>query len=305
MPQGSILGPLLFLLYINDLCNVSKALDFILFADDTDIIFSHNDPNQLMEIVNNELTKLSSCFQANKLSMNIKKANFILFKAKQSKQKLDLHFSINGIEIDRVNEVLFLGVILDEHLSWKSQIQNVATKVSKSVGIIYKSSFCLNKTSLCTLYYSLVYPYLHYCANVCGSTYQSNLKRLINLQKRVIRIASRSSFDAHTNPIFVSLRILKFKDIIKLQIGKVMYLYKNCLLPDSFSDMFLLNCDIHSYNTRNKNSFRLPYCRTNVRKFSLRFQGPKIFNSLSSEIQNSTALFTSKLKSFFLGLSTL
>ena len=260
-----------------------------------------------MEIVNNELKKLSSWFQDNKLSINIKKSNFILFKTKQNKQKLDLHFSINGIEIDRVNEVLFLGVILDEHLSWKSQIQNVARKVSKSVGIIYKSSFCLNKTSLCTLYYSLVYPYLHCCATVWGSTYQSNLKRLLNLQKRVIRIVFRSSFDAHTNPIFVSLRILKFEDIIKLQIGKVMYLYKNGLLPVSFNDMFLLNCDIHSYNTRNKNSFRLPYCRTNVRKFSLRFQGPKIFNSLSSEIQNasSTALFTSKLKSFFLGLSTL
>ena len=80
-----------------------------------------------------------------------------------------------------------------------------------------------------------------------------------------------------------------------------MHLYKNGLLPNSFNDMFLLNCDVHSYNTRSKNSFRLPYCRTNVRKFSLRFQGPKIFNSLSSEIQNasSTALFNSKLKSFF------
>ena len=80
-----------------------------------------------------------------------------------------------------------------------------------------------------------------------------------------------------------------------------MHLYKNGLLPNSFNDMFLLNCDVHSYNTRSKNSFRFPYCRTNVRKFSLRFQGPKIFNSLSSEIQNasSTALFNSKLKSFF------
>ena len=129
--------------------------------------------------------------------------------------------------------------------TWKSQIQNIARKVSKSVGIIYKSSFYLNKISLCNLYYSLVYPYLHYCAIVWRSTYQSNLKRLINLQKRVIGIVSRSSFDAHANSIFISLRILKFEDIIKLQIGKVMYLYKNGLLPDSFNDMFLLNCDIH------------------------------------------------------------
>ena len=81
-----------------------------------------------------------------------------------------------------------------------------------------------------------------------------------------------------------------------------MHLYKNGLLPNSFNDMFLLNCDVHSYiNTRSKNSFRLPYFWTNVRKFSLRFQGPKIINSLSSEIQNasSTALFNSKLESFF------
>ena len=85
-----------------------------------------------------------------------------------------------------------------------------------------------------------VYPHLHYCATVWGSTYQSNLKGLINLQKRVIRIVSRSSFDAHTNPTFVSLQILKFEDIIKLQIGKVMYLYKNGLLPVSFNDMLCL-----------------------------------------------------------------
>ena len=82
-----------------------------------------------------------------------------------------------------------------------------------------------------------------------------------------------------------------------------MYRYKNSLLHNSFNDMFLLNCDVHvhSYNTRSKNFFRLPYWRTNVRKFSLRFQGPKIFNSLSPEIQNasSNALFNSKLKSFF------
>ena len=185
VPQaGSILGPLLFLLYINDLCDVSKALDFILFADDTNIFYSHKDQNYLMEIVNTELKKLSSWFQANKLSINIKKSNFILSKTKQNRRKLDLHFSINENEIDRVHEFLFLGVILDEHLSWKPQRQNVATKISKSIAIICKSSFYLNKNSLCTLYYSLVYPYLHYCASVWGSTYQSNLKRLITLQKK-------------------------------------------------------------------------------------------------------------------------
>ena len=117
VPQGSILGPLLFLIYINDLCNVSKALDFILFADDTNIFFSHKDPIVLMELVNTELQKLSCWFQANKLSINVKKSNYIIFKTSQNRQKLNLDFSINDTKIDRITETMFLGVIIDECLT--------------------------------------------------------------------------------------------------------------------------------------------------------------------------------------------
>ena len=101
----------------------------------------------------------------------------------------------------------FWGVIIDECLTWKPHILNLTRKISKSLGIIYKSSFCLNKNSLFTLYYSLVYPYLYYCACVWGLTYHSNLKRLVTLQRRAVRTISRSAFDAHTDPIFKSLRV--------------------------------------------------------------------------------------------------
>ena len=131
---------------------MSKVLEFILFGDDTNIFFSHNDPNFLMELVNTELEKLSCWFQANKLSINVKKSNYIILKTSQNRQKLDLHFSINDTKIDRVTETLFLGVIIDECLIWKPHIQNLTRKISKSLGIIYKSSFCLNKNSLYTLY---------------------------------------------------------------------------------------------------------------------------------------------------------
>ena len=91
---------------------------------------------------------MQSWFQANKLSINIKKSNFILFKTKQNKKKLDLHFPANNIYINRVKEVLFLGVIVDKHLSWKPQIQNVTRKISKSIGIIHKSSFLLKQEAM-------------------------------------------------------------------------------------------------------------------------------------------------------------
>ena len=134
---------------------------------------------------------------------------------------------------------MFLGVILDEHLTWKSHISHIARKISKSVGSIYKSSFCLSVSSLHLLYYALVYPYLNYCILVWGSTYPTNLNRLVLLQKRVIRIISREVYDAHTDPLFKKLRMLKLNDIYLLQLGTFMYKYNNNLLPPGCNNLFL------------------------------------------------------------------
>ena len=302
VPQGSILGPLLFLIYVNDLCNVSKALDFILFADDTNIFFSHKNLNILEKTLNEELPKLTDWCLANKLSINYKKSNFMIFKSKQKRQTFDINLKINDCAIGCVKETVFLGVVLDENLSWKPHITNVARKISKSIGIIYKASFCLPTSSLCTLYYSLVYPYLIYCISVWGSTYSSNLNRIFLLQKKVIRIMSRSSYLAHTDPLFKQLKILKLHNLYLFQVGKFMFLFKKGLLPDVFNDMFLLTNQVHSYNTRNSNAFYRFSCRTNMRQFAIRFQGPKFFNTLNRELQNSDKLFRfkTKLKEFLL-----
>ena len=136
-----------------------------------------------------------------------------------------------------------------------------------------------------------------------GSTYQSHLNRIIVLQKKIIRIIPKAvSFDAHTGVLFKEQVILKFSDIYLYQIGKFMYLFKRSLLPNYFRDMFTLASQIHSYKTRNSNLFYIPYCRTNLRKFSIRFQGPTFFNLLSREIQNSESisLFGKRLKKFLL-----
>ena len=137
--------------------------------------------------------------------------------------------------------------------------------MSKAIGIIYKSSFCLNNSSLRILYLSLIFPYLFYCLSVWASTYPSHLRRLITLPKRVVRIMSRSAFDAHTDSLF--------KILYKLQIGKFTYQYRSGLLPQSFNNMFLVTRQVHSFGTRSSELFYLPQCRTNRRKFSISFQG--------------------------------
>ena len=192
---------------------MSKVVDFILFADDTNIFFSHKDFNLLPGILNSEMLKLTQWCRANKLSINFKKSNLMVFRPPQRRKILDISIQIDNNAIEHVKETVFLGVILDEHLPWKPHILSVSRKISKSIGIIYKSSFCLPKTSVRSLYYSLVYPYLIYCVSVWGSTYQSNLNRIIVLQKKIIRIISKVSFDAHTGVLFKEQEILKFSDI--------------------------------------------------------------------------------------------
>ena len=262
VPQGSILGPLLFLLYISDIGNVSNILELILFADDTNLFFSHNDLYSLTNIVNCEIERLSEWFKANKLSINIKKCNYMIFKPRQKRIHTDFSVLLNDCAIVRVKEIVFLGVILNEHISWKPHISHVARKILKSIGIIYKTSFLFSKSSLRKLYYSLVYPYLQYCITIWGSTYPSNLKRIILLQKRMIRILNKEKFDAHTDPIFSELKILKFDKIYLYQLGKFMYLYHNNLLPSSFNNLFPCMNQIHKYGTRFSYLYRIPSCRT-------------------------------------------
>ena len=123
------------------------------------------------------------------------------------------------------------------------------------------------------------------------------------LQKRIIRIVNKKPFDAHTDPLFRDSKFLKFIDIYSLHLGKCMYSYNNNLLPPSFSNILLRTNQVHSYNTRGSNQYYIPFCRTNIRKFSIIYQGPVFFNKLCSDILNnylSLYSFQSKIKNYFL-----
>ena len=182
---------------------------------------------------------------------------------------------------------------------WPTKSRNLLDPI----GIISKSSFYLLTKSLQVLYHSLVYPYLFYC-NIADivwvSTYKTNLARLVILQKRVVRIIAKFHFDAHTDPIFRNLGILKFHDIHLLQLGLFMYSHQTRAFPSKFALKFTLNRQFHSYYTRNSRAFRSPFCRTNIKQFSVFYQGPKFYNSLSTDILNATspASFKKALKVF-------
>ena len=182
VPQGSILGPLLFILYINDFRNSSKLLSFLLFADDSNIFYSHHDPQLLLNTLNTELLIVADWIKSNKLSLNLDKTNYMLFS--NAIDYLPGQIMFDNIPLKRVHYSKFLGIIIDEDLTWKPHINNVCTIVSRNIGIINKLKLCFPKTTLLTLYYALIYPYLNYGILAWGNACKTLLDRILLLQKK-------------------------------------------------------------------------------------------------------------------------
>ncbi len=186
VPHPSILGPLLFLIYINDLPNTSSVLHYILFADDSNIFLSGANLEKLIELANTELKIASDWFKANKLSLNLNKTNYIIFRSTNKQiSSTTKEINIDNVIIPRVASTKFLGVYVDQHLKWNIHIEEISKKISKNIGIIKRISHLLPKQTLKLLYHALIHPYLTYCNCIWSSTYITHLTQLTTLQKKL------------------------------------------------------------------------------------------------------------------------
>ena len=297
VPQGSILGPLLFILSVNDICNVSPILFKILYADDTCVLISGNHLNNLIKMLNIELISLNNWFKANKLSLNTKKSFFMIFYRSRIKPNDINTVVIDNHDLTQVKSAKYLGVIIDHKLNWIEPIFYVKSKISKGIGIMYKARQFLTKKALLMLYHAYIYPYMTYCIEVWGCASQTQLNCLFLLQKKIIRIMNFSHYLAHTNPLFLSMEVLPLRKIFFYKVGLIMYKYSLNLLPECIAHLYLRNDSIHEHNTRGCHELRVLPGAKSFSNISAR-----IWNVLSNKINCdvSMSIFKCNLKLFLL-----
>ena len=292
VPQGSTLGPLFFLLFVNDMKNCSHLLKFIQFADDTTILFSCPDINNLNINLEIESNKVVKWFNSNKLIINFSKTNCMLFSNKRDLPKLDI--TLNNNKLDVVNETSFLGVVIDNKLTWKAHVKHICKKISKSVAILRFVKYSFPKNALRLIYMSLIFSHINYCNLIWGSAYKTTLDPLFKLQKKAVRLVNKSGYLDHTEPIFLSLRILTVQKVF--MINCVKFIFK-CITSSKFPEYRIRlkkNSDISPYNTRGKNLLRPPRERLELCRNSFFVRGINLWNLLDDECKLSMNIFQFK-----------
>ena len=322
--QGSILGPILFLCFINDLYRVTSLLT-LMFADDTFTVKSGTDLNTLILTVNEEINKIAVWFRANKLAVNINKTKYIIFRMKgkaiddntpsivYNENEPNTPFDPNLITIlERYHDnhlesdcrsYKLLGIYLDEHLSLNYHTNHIVSKLSRSLYCIKQAKHIVPPKGLKALYFSLIHSHLTYCTSIMSGTTQKNRQKILKIQKKAIRIMTNSTYNAHTNPLFKTHKILPYDLLIKQAQLTFMHSIEHNLAPSSFINTWQRNnVRENQPNLRNANEFYLPQPRTETFKKSTFYALPAAWNSLTPylKLQPNKLTFKWALKAYLL-----
>ena len=206
VPQGSILGPLLFIIYINDMNKAIQDCVTHHFADDTNLLYAHKDPKMIKKIVNKDLALLFQWLCANRLSLNVAKTEFIVFRPPRKSLPDRIVLTLNNTKIFESYKIKYLGLLMDTRLNWKAHIHELSKKLSQSIGMLYKIRKSCNQQVLLSLYHAIFNSHMTYGLPVWGNTTDNLLNRIFTLQKKAIRAISHSGFNDHTSPIFKNLK---------------------------------------------------------------------------------------------------
>ena len=299
VPQGSILGPLLFNLYINDFWNCLSFGEAIMFADDTTLVFKNRNKTYLEAMVNEDLSAAADWLAENKLSLNIKKTKFMYFDLSRSKSRMP-KLCIGKKNIRAVKTKKFLGVLFDDKLSWKEHILSIISKLNSCLGATKRARSYLNKSSLFTIYYSLMQSRTQYCCETWGAWEprgnQVILQRLQAICNKFFRAIYNLDRMDSVRSILKNDHVLNISQLYDFNVAKLMHKAKHNELPSPLQNIFETDPDLNNY------FFQTRRCRLKQTEKSIYETGPRIWNNLPNSCIQETSFkpFKTKVKQYIL-----
>ena len=292
-PQGSCLGPLIFLIFCNDLRLNLEFLDCVQFADDTSLIFGHKDRKFLTFAIEHDLMIIQDWFNANKLTLNVTKSVYVVFGDYKNTLK-DLTLKIGDTQIPKVCNAKILGLWIDEKLTWNIHIDKILTKVRSRIGLLKYSKNILTAHAKRILYFAQIYSVLTYGIVVWGT--MINKARLNDLQRVQDTCVKQLDTRLSLPDIYITHRLLKVEEIIRLEQLKLGYKLNNKLLPKSLTSELSTDPDRnsltkkHDYATRGKNAMNIPLVKNSNYRKSFLYQCLQEYNSLDLATQSQPNL---------------
>ena len=301
VPQGSILGPLLLILFVKDFPSVVKHSKVVLYADDTVLLYSSSAIDDIQKCLISDLNLASKWFSNNKLHLNTTKCKWTLFGSEKRLKDCTIpQVKIDNAEIEHVESYKYLGLLLDANLNWNEHVNSLCKKLRQRLGVLRRVRGYLDQATALMLFNALVLPIADYCDTVygnCSKTLQSKIDRLLCKGGRIVL---NVPFDTPSRTVIDDLKWLTFTE--RLQFHRCMSVFKciNQQMPDYMKCKF--EQFSHQYNTRDEKSLILPKCKTDMGQRTFSFTGARDWNSLSCAIKRLTSQnsFRTKLIDFIL-----